>query len=198
MSKTTSSPPLTHSEVAARLDGAGARLDATGLKAVVWAGAGTACFFVALRLYARWREAGRLFADDYWMVTALAVLITNAALQTHQTASLYYIDDVAAGIVPVGPELIQEGDVYVRYEFPIIGLMWTVLWCVKASFLALFWRLFDGLPRYRRVWWGVSIFAFFAFVGCWIGSAWTCHPPSVYFAFGKCCNDAKLLGLFEF
>jgi hypothetical protein len=131
------------------------------------------------------------------MVAALATLITNAALQTHQTASLYYIDKVAAGLVPPGPELLQKGTVYVRYEFPIIGLMWTVLWCVKASFLALFWRLFDGLPRYRRIWWGVAIFAFLAYVGCWIGSAWTCHPPSIYFSFGKRFISSQLLSPFE-
>jgi hypothetical protein len=76
------------------------------------------------------------------------------------------------------------GNIYVRYEFPIIGLMWTVLWCVKASLLALFWRLFDGLPQYRRMWWVVVVFVALSYVGCWIASAWTCHPPSTYFDFG--------------
>ena len=168
-----------------KLTGAGAGLDAQGLKAVVWASAATAFFFVVLRLYARWREASRIFADDYWMVAALVVLIVNAILQTLQTESLYYIDYVSNGLLPADAELLRQGNIYVRYEFPIIGLMWTVLWAVKGSFLALFWRLFDGLARYRRIWWIVAIFTFLTYVGCWIGSAWTCHPPSVYFMFGE-------------
>ena len=37
-----------------------------------------------------------------------------------------------------------------RYEFNIIVLFWTVLWGVKASFLALYWQLFTGLAVYKR------------------------------------------------
>ena len=152
---------------------------------MAWAGVGTATIFLGLRLFARFREARRLFADDYWMMAAWSVLVINAVLQTLQTESLFYILYVSVGRIAVGEELIVQGNAYVRYEFPIIGLMWTVLWCVKYSFLALFWRLFEGLPTYKRLWWIVVVFSALAYVGCWIASVWTCHPPSTYFQFGK-------------
>ena len=55
---------------------------------------------------------------------------------------------------------------------------------VKASFLAFYWKLFDGLPKYKKWWLMVAIFAFASYAGCWIASALTCHPASLYFEFG--------------
>lgn len=178
------------------LVGAARHLHEPGLRAVAWAGVATAGIFVGLRLFARFREAGHFFADDYWVVAAFSVLTVNAVLQHLQTGSLYYVMEVSAGRLPVTEDLIIQGNIYVRYEFPIIGLMWTVLWCVKASLLALFWRLFEGLPRYRRVWWGVVVFCALSYIGCWIASAWTCHPPSTYFQFGKPCESIDLGDLY--
>lgn len=177
------SPPSPTNQ--ARLAGAARGLSADGLIAVAWAGVALAFVFVALRYYARLSESRRLFVDDYWMLAALLCLVTNAILQTLQAHSLYYLVKASAGIVPAGAALLAEGNKYVRYEFAIIGLFWTVTWCVKATFLSLYWRLFDGLPMYRKLWAGVVVFTVLAYVGCWIASAWTCHPPSTYFHFGE-------------
>ena len=177
---------------AAELSGAAKGLPEHGLIAVAWAGFGLAAFFVAFRMYARITEAHKLFTDDYWMLTALLFLVINAILQTLQTPSLYYLVYVSVGRVPAGQALLDEGNIYVRYEFVVIAFFWTVTWCVKASFLALYWRLFDGLPGYRKIWWGVVVFTALAYVGCWIASVWTCHPPSTYFDFGKLIREIKL------
>ena len=168
-----------------QLLGAARHLTSGGLIAIAWAGVGVACFFVVARCFVRYSEIKRLHFDDYWMITALLVLTVNAVLQTLQAPSLYYLVDVEVGRVPAGEPLLVQGNIYVRYEFTIIALFWTVLWCVKASFLSLFHRLFDGLPKYRLWWWAVVVFAALAYVGCWIASAYTCHPPSTYFQFGK-------------
>ena len=55
-----------------------------------------------------------------------------------QAESLYYLDKYASGLVPADERLVREGGKYVRYEFVIIAFFWTVLWGVKASFLALY------------------------------------------------------------
>jgi hypothetical protein len=54
------------------LVGAARNLDEAGLRAIVWSGVATAGVFVFLRLFARYREAGHFFADDYWVVAASA------------------------------------------------------------------------------------------------------------------------------
>jgi hypothetical protein len=166
-------------------------LDEAGLIGVVWAGCALGAIFLSLRLYARWREAARFFYDDYWMVLAFVFLLANAILQTLQTSSLYYLVDLSSGRVAPGPQLLVEGNIYVRYEFPIIGIFWSVTWSVKGSFLALYYRLLDGLPRYRRLWYGCVAFTICAYIGCWFASAWTCHPPSTYFQFGGCYTEIR-------
>ena len=59
-----------------------------------------------------------------------------------------------------------HGNQYVRYEFIITALFWTVLWGLKVSVLALHWQLFTGLTVYKRWWMGVLLFVFGAYVGC--------------------------------
>lgn len=168
----------------ARLQGAARGLSPEGLIAVAWTGVGLATCFVLLRCYVRRTESRRLFSDDYWLLAAFTFLVTNAILQTLQTPSLYYLIRASSGQVPGGQALIDNGTIYVRYQFVLILLFWTITWSVKYSFLALYYRLFAGLAIYRTLWWAVVIFAALSYVGCWIGSIWTCHPPSTYFQFG--------------
>lgn len=152
--------------------GAARGLPPAGLIAVAWVGFIVAASLVSLRCYARISETGRLHSDDIWILAASFFLLINAILQTLQTDSLYYLAWVGTGRVPAGQALLDHGNVYVRYEFAVIGLFWTVVWSVKAGFLALYYRLFDGLPHYRRAWWTVSEFTALAYIGCWVASVW--------------------------
>lgn len=168
----------------ARLEGVARGLTPEGLIGVAWGGCGLACFFVLLRCYVRCTESRRLYSDDYWILAAFVFLIANAILQTLQTPSLYYLIRAASGQEPGGEALLGHGNTYVRYQFVIIVFFWSTTWSVKYAFLALYYRLFNGLCIYRKVWWGVVVFSALAYVGCWISSVWTCHPPSTYFKFG--------------
>jgi hypothetical protein len=177
----------------ARLQGAARNLTRGALIAVTWAGFALACGFVLLRCHVRISESRRLYSDDYWLLAALFFLGLNAILQTLQTPSLYYLIYASSGEAPAGQALIDQGNVYVRYQFVIILLFFTIIWSVKYSFLALYYRLFKGQSTYRRIWWFVANFAALAYIGCWIASIWTCHPPSTYFDFGMpfCFLDSR-------
>ena len=120
------------------------------------------------------------------MFLALATFLTFCVLETIQLPSLYYETAVLAGAIPVSADLIAYTEEYVKYEFPIIILFWTVLWCVKASFLALYSKLFRELPLYRRVWYILSIFVFLAYIGCITTLCLSCHPISGFFKFAQC------------
>ncbi|KAK4496692.1 hypothetical protein PRZ48_012674 [Zasmidium cellare] len=159
-------------------------LGPAGLITVAWVGFALAAGLVAVRCYARLTEVKRLHLDDYWLLTALFFLLTNAILQTLQTPSTFYLAWLEAGKQEPPEQTLAIGNVYVRYEFAIIGIFWTVCWCVKASFLAMYKRLFAGLPQYLTLWWVVVFFTAGSYIGCWFASAWTCHPPSTYFRFG--------------
>ncbi|EAW21803.1 uncharacterized protein NFIA_069740 [Aspergillus fischeri NRRL 181] len=154
-------------------------LSVNGLIGVTWTGAGLGIIFASIRFGIRIKRMKRLLVDDYFVLLALVFLVTNAILQTLQAPHLYYML-----LNVTGPDIVYHALKYTHYEFVIIGIFWSVLWSIKGSFLALFWLISDGLPHYRRVWWGVTIFAVLAYIGCWLASILNCHPPSDYFRFG--------------
>jgi len=160
------------------------------LLAVVWTSFSVACLLVILRTAIRLKYMGRLNMEDYWIFLALATLLTSAILQTIQEPSLYYMLAIEAGVIPVSAQLITAVENYLRFEFPIMILYWTVLWSVKASFLALYFKLFQELAMYRRVWYLIAAFTLCAYAGCWISLATSCHPLSNFFKFEQ-CNTAK-------
>jgi hypothetical protein len=160
------------------------------LLALIWTTFSIAFLFVILRTVIRFKVLGRLVTEDFWIFLAIATLLTNSILQTIQLPSLYYISAVTAGSLAPSADLVPIGNDYVRFEFAIIGLFWTVLWCVKASFLAVYFKLFQDVPKYRFAWYILVVFTFCAYVGCWVSSFMTCHPISDYFNFGH-CNKAE-------
>jgi hypothetical protein len=137
--------------------------------------------FVCLRLFARLRDAKRLLPDDYWMMLAWVTLLTEVSIITKQTDSLWYTTYLTAGRIALSEETLVQSRELVRWQFPAIKLFWSVLWCVKASFLALFYRLLKPLPLFRKLWYGVVVFTILAYIGCWLSSVFTCIPPSNYF-----------------
>ncbi|KAK3934622.1 hypothetical protein QBC46DRAFT_273425 [Diplogelasinospora grovesii] len=156
------------------------------LLALVWACFSAAFLFVTLRTVIRFKVADRLTVEDYWMFFALATLLALCILETIQLPSLYYITAITEGAIPISMDLISQTEDYLRLEFPIILLFWTVLWSVKASFLALYYKLFRELGLYRRVWYFLATFTFLAYVGCYVTLCLSCRPISNFFEFAKC------------
>jgi hypothetical protein len=167
-------------------------LPSKSLLALLWTCFGTAFLLVILRTAIRFKVGARLATEDFWIFLALATLLTSCILQTIQLPSLYYMSGVIAGVIPISKELISIGDDYLRFEFANIVLFWTVLWCVKASFLALYFKLFRDLPMYCRAWYILAAFTFCAYVGCWITALMSCHPISNFFEFAECNTEEDI------
>lgn len=151
-----------------------------GLIAVAWVGFALGLIFAALRIFARLTRLKRLLADDYFVLLALAFHLVNVILHTLQAPSLYYMTEN-----PRGADIKNQAVGYTHYQFGIIVVFWSVIWCIKSSFLALYYALFDGLPQYRRAWYVVAGVTVLAYIGCWMASVFACHPPSAYFKFGR-------------
>ncbi len=60
------------------------------------------------------------------------MLCVNALLQTIQTPYLYHLVRAHAGLEAPGKAFVENGNAYLRYEFAIIGLFWSILWSVSA------------------------------------------------------------------
>jgi hypothetical protein len=162
------------------------------LLAVVWTSFSIAFLLVILRTAIRFKFMARLTMEDYWIFLALATLLTSCILQTIQLPSLYYMLAIIAGVIPVSTELISAAEDYLRFEFAIMVLFWTILWSVKASFLTLYLKLFRELPMYRRAWYILTAFTFCAYAGCWITLSTSCHPISNFFKFEQCNSERDI------
>ena len=88
-------------------------------------------YLVVARTLIRITKPERLGYDDYWIYLAYLLLCVNALLQTIQTPHVYHLVRVRAGLEPAGEDFIKNGTAYLRYEFTIIGLFWSVLWSVS-------------------------------------------------------------------
>jgi hypothetical protein len=114
--------------------------------------------------------------------------VTEGIIQCQEAGPIYFIVSLQAGRFNPLDDPVQtynEGAQLLRWQFPAIKLFFTVLWSVKAAFLALFFRLIRTLPLLRRIWFGVVGFCVIAYIGCWLASILNCSPPSDYFKPGK-------------
>jgi hypothetical protein len=181
MSTPPSSPPP---DPDAPLLGYARHIDKTDLTAVIWVFFAVASLFVWARVGVRWRQNQRLLIDDYWMLFAWVCTIASSVLQTLQLPALFYITELDAGhIAPTDTDVAILTQLSV-FQFPLIKLFWTILWSIKASFLALFYRLVCPITFTRWAWYAVATFTFLAYVGCWISSTTTCHNVADYFVPG--------------
>ncbi|EAQ82893.1 hypothetical protein CHGG_11069 [Chaetomium globosum CBS 148.51] len=165
---------------------------------LIWVSFSAAFFLVALRTVIRIRSpATRQVAplEDCWIFLALAALLALCILETIQLPSQYYITGVLSGAIPPKSfkTVIAHTERYLLFQFPIVILFWTVLWSVKAAFLALYWRLFRDLTWYRRFWFVLAVFTFLAYGGCVTTLVLSCGPDvRNFFAFNKCAGPQSV------
>ncbi|KAK3900427.1 hypothetical protein C8A05DRAFT_17265 [Staphylotrichum tortipilum] len=165
---------------------------------LIWVCFGAAALLVLLRTAIRLRSPNSRHLvpfEDCWILLALTSLLALCILETIQLPSLYYITGILSGVIPItsAEVIIAQTEHYLRFQFPIVILFWTVLWSVKAAFLALYWRLFRDLPRYRGFWLALAVFTFLAYVGCVITLSLSCGPDvRNFFAFNKCAGPKNV------
>jgi hypothetical protein len=176
----------------------GGDLSNQSLLILIWVSFSAAFLLVALRTAIRVRSpATRQVAplEDCWIFLALAALLALCVLETIQLPSQYYITGVLSGAIPLTSfeTVMAHTERYLLFQFPIVILFWTVLWSVKAAFLALYWRLFRDLTWYRRAWFVLAVFTLLAYGGCVTTLVLSCGPDvRNFFAFNKCAGPRNV------
>ena len=138
---------------------------------VVWSGAFIASSFTVTRIAIRSYKFRKIFSDDILVIIALAVLLASAVLYQITLVPMYTLLRVAAGLEPPKADFMQMGSKYLKLQFAITCLFWTILWTVKLSFLAFFRRLSSGLKQHETAWWIVLVFVVLSYVSCYCRSS---------------------------
>ncbi|KAK3985000.1 hypothetical protein QBC44DRAFT_405940 [Cladorrhinum sp. PSN332] len=167
--------------------------------ATIWTTASLALLFVALRLYARIRGPGKLFADDVFIVFALVILIVTGALWHWAARDIYTFLDLQARRTTHLPEDWQQQ--FVRYNqvwSANQGLYYTALTMVKLSLLLFFRRLGYQTGKMKKVWWPLVAYVVAALIIAVACTPWDCALSSTdnftieaFIQFTEVCNGPK-------
>ncbi|KAK0251910.1 hypothetical protein LTR91_006460 [Friedmanniomyces endolithicus] len=148
----------------------------------IWVLAAIALIFVLARIGTRLYVFRRIHMDDGFAILALVVLIANGAVMTAMAPSMYELLAVSVGREIPTPAVMMRVSFYLKCQLASTILFWSCLWSVKASFLAFFRQLSEGLLWPRRAWWAVTIVTLMSFLGSIVTYPVSCTS----FVFGQC------------
>lgn len=161
----------------------------SGLRAILGVCFTLATLFVAARLVLRWRQNRKFMTDDCWILlayTAYFIMVVLLALQIEPLWEVLYLYDGQLNLLV--KETPPKARRVIRLLLPMLSMFWTVIWSVKASFLALFYPLVKMFRVQRPLWYCVSVFVVLAYVGCWVSSVLSCEEASHFFT-SECYPD---------
>jgi hypothetical protein len=113
--------------------------------------------FVVFRVYAQITSFRRLFLDDFLVVLAWVIILTAAFIWQVQGKILYELYTISASTKPFTLEFLPRYITFMRFNAPFEILFYSALWCVKFSFMALFYRI-SAKVKSLRIWWFVVLF----------------------------------------
>lgn len=115
------------------------------------------------RFLIRHLKRKRMGYDD--LLNGIAVLFLLAFLGTWQVIGppLYQQQLFQQGLTSSKPPSINSQTV-LKIGLANSLLFWCTIYCVKASFLALYWIIFNVSDRFRIAWWLVTVYTVVAFL----------------------------------
>jgi hypothetical protein len=124
-----------------------------------------------------WQRLRRLRIDDVF--NGIAVVFLLAFMATWQAyAPLEYPAQLyAAGLTDALP---PEYDIIeaMKIDFANLVLYWCTIYSVKASFLALYWQIFEISRRFRLAWFALTIYMVVSFLVTVFCLFWHCGSPA--------------------
>ncbi|EKV21494.1 efflux pump antibiotic resistance protein [Penicillium digitatum] len=124
---------------------------------VLWALTGLSFMSVVFRLYAQVTSFRRLFIDDLLVFLAWVIILTAAVIWQVKGRVLYELYAISAGTKPFNLEFLPKYNTFMRYNAPFQILFYSALFCVKFSFMALFYRI-SAKVKSLRIWWFMVFF----------------------------------------
>jgi hypothetical protein len=146
------------------------------LMIVTWTCFAVAATFWTIRVIIRLKLNSKLNLDDFFATLGLCILLAHAIVLTEMAPSMYDILRVAepnSTFVPPA-DFMERSTFYLKCQFAATCLFWSCLWAVKASFMAFYKKLTEGIKGLSQAWWAVAVFIFLAYLACIISYPVSC------------------------
>lgn len=136
------------------------------------------------RLILRWRMMGKLKLDDILNAVAALLIIPYIAICLALLPWQYNIQLYVLGL-DHAPSSAADAVWSAKMGFTMLLLFLLIMYIVKASFLALYWHLFEVSARFRQAWWVTAGYTAVSFLVTWILVLFHCGSPSKVLDPGK-------------
>ncbi|KAM5460218.1 hypothetical protein MferCBS49748_007761 [Microsporum ferrugineum] len=127
------------------------------LLVIIWSFFALTTVVMAFRIAIRLWLQRKLLWDDAFAVAAYIGLIVQVVLLTVIAPLIYIHLHGFSGTRPP-PEYGVKVTHMIRVVFAHNVVFTASIYCIKASFMALYWRLIRDLNNYRKAWWAVTAF----------------------------------------
>lgn len=107
------------------------------------------------RMYLGIVKQRRFSWEDGWLIAAWAVFVVITSLYLNIGETIFRIEALAAGKIPMYPTVADDSLNLQRTFFVTTSGLWVCLWLVKASLLSLYKRLLGSVKAYLIAWWAV-------------------------------------------
>jgi hypothetical protein len=144
------------------------------LQGVVWAGFSLATIFVACRTYLRYRKFHRMFADDAFVFVAWTLMLVTSVLWQICAHDMYLNSAVARGVQMPPPDFVNRSEGFLKITVAIFFFFYSILWCIKLSFLFFFRRLYINMGRWMKLWWTTFVITVATWAVCVVMIEYKC------------------------
>ena len=115
-----------------------------------------AVILAVLRITMRLYKFHRIYADDGFLIVAMAALISSHGLTFSSLADSYSFAHTFEAELPLSPETRERTTRTATYTTTSLVLAWITIFAVKLSFLYYFRTLVQRLPR-LMIWWQIVL-----------------------------------------
>ena len=132
-----------------------------------WLFASVIILLTAGRVLIRKFVIKKFYWDDFFHLVAAILIIISAILNAFEASTAFTLIGIGNGSIPKPPHAEYQALQlkYLRYNFALTIVFWSILFSVKASFLFLYRAIFQGVGRSFLTW---NAVAFFVFASYWI------------------------------
>ncbi|KAK2871775.1 hypothetical protein FQN49_002842 [Arthroderma sp. PD_2] len=124
---------------------------------ILWSFFALTTVVMVFRVVIRMWLQRRLFWDDAFAIAGYLGLVVQTVLVTVIAPLIYVHLHGFSGTRPP-PGYGAKVTFMIRVVFAHNVVFTASIYCVKASFMALYWRLIRELTSYRKAWWAVTAF----------------------------------------
>jgi hypothetical protein len=118
--------------------------------------------------------------DDFFNGVAMLFCI-GFTVTYHLIAPTDYNSQLAAmGIIPESEVKVSNHSRNSKLNSANSLIFWCVIYAVKASFLALYWQVFEVSQKFRIAWAFAALFTFLSFGVTLMWGFWLCGNPKYF------------------